>query len=188
MLSAPNSAPWLDLICWVIVSLQRPHTKKITVSSFYIKSLNNSRAIFYRATRIRGNIPQFCTVTNPEDGSNEMLSLLRIDQYRALPDLKGLEMKLLIAAATAALVSTTAFASTTTIGLDARPNAGGYEVNDTDTSRSNPASIKASTNDNNSRATAGMNDAQSTQSNSGAAFSTRGGIAGNGDAYPEYSR
>mgnify|MGYP005989180775 CR=1 FL=1 len=96
-------------------------------------------------------------------------------------------MKLLIATATAALVSTAAFAAPSTIGQDARPNAGAFEVNDMsmDMNVANPASIEASTNDNNSRATAGMDVMAS---NSTTSFSTRSGIEQNGDAYPVYSR
>ena len=96
-------------------------------------------------------------------------------------------MKLLIATATAALVSTAAFAAPSTIGQDARPNAGAFEVSDMsmDMNVANPASIEASTNDNNSRATAGMDVMAS---NSTAALSTRSGIEQNGDAYPVYSR
>jgi len=96
-------------------------------------------------------------------------------------------MKLLIATATAAIVSTAAFAAPSTIGQDARPNAGAFEVNDMsmDMNVVNPASVEASTNDNNSRATAGMDVMAS---NSTATISTRTGIAKNGNAYPIYSR
>ena len=99
-------------------------------------------------------------------------------------------MKLIIATATAALVSTAAFATTSTVGQDARPNAGAYEVNDMQTgmANSNPASVEASTNDNNSRATAGSDVMAADSADTMTSFSTRNGIAKSGDAYPIYSR